>query len=385
LDGRVLPPEKIIFGRREITTDARCDWTRACSNEEVVRGVPISNWMCVYPAKREDTVAKFAELAIDVGRKIGVRMDMPITVPLRDDKPDTYYNEIKKNIDSGIQMIVIVLPMLSDSRYTRVKRLCCIENSIPSQVIVLKTISKPDNVLRTVAQKIVLQMNVKLGGELWRLSIPIKKMMIVGIDVYHKIDKKYQSIAGFVSSMNHDQTRWYSRVCFQMTGQELADSLKVAFAQSLKKYQEVNGFLPDKIFVFRDGVSDGQIPYVTDHEVAQLKSCFSNEYCPSMSVIVVQKRISTRVFAQGPEHGIINPKPGAIVDTGVTSKDMFDFFIVSQHVSQGTVTPTHYVVAYDDTNYKPDYLQRLSYKMTHMYYNWSGTIRVPAPCQVIIL
>ena len=30
---------------------------------------------------------------------------------------------------------------------------------------------------------------------------------------------------------------------------------------------------------------------------------------------------------------------------------------------------------------KPDHIQRLSYKLTHLYYNWPGTIRVPAPCQ----
>jgi len=30
-------------------------------------------------------------------------------------------------------------------------------------------------------------------------------------------------------------------------------------------------------------------------------------------------------------------------------------------------------------------LLRLSYKLTHMYYNWPGTIRVPAPCQVNIV
>ncbi len=251
-------------------------------------------------------------------------------------------------------------------------------------MIVLKTINKAENVLRTVAQKIVLQMNCKLGGELWRLSIPIKKMMIVGIDVYHKIEKKYKSIAGFVSSLNQDHTRWYSRICFQMVGQELADTLKVAFMQSIKKYQQANGFLPEKIFVFRDGVSEGQIPIVAEHEVAQLRSCFTSEYCPQISVIVVQKRISTRIFAEDPSRQIVNPKPGTVIDTSITSKDMFDFFLVSQHVGQGTVTPTHYIVAYDDTNYKPDYIQRLSYKMTHMYYNWSGTIRVPAPCQVNI-
>ena len=26
-------------------------------------------------------------------------------------------------------------------------------------------------------------------------------------------------------------------------------------------------------------------------------------------------------------------------------------------------------------------LPRLSYKLTHLYYNWPGTVRVPAPCQ----
>lgn len=30
-------------------------------------------------------------------------------------------------------------------------------------------------------------------------------------------------------------------------------------------------------------------------------------------------------------------------------------------------------------------IQKLSYKMTHLYYNWNGTVRVPAPCQVSII
>jgi aubergine-like protein len=161
----------------------------------------------------------------------------------------------------------------------------------------MKTINKADNVLKTVAQKIVLQMNVKLGGELWRLTIPIKKMMIVGIDVYHKTEKKYSSIAGFVSSLNHDQTRWYSKVCFQMVGQELTDTLKIAFMQALRKYQEVNNFLPDKIIIYRDGVSEGALSTVSEHEVSQLRSCFASDYCPTMAVVVVQKRINTRIFS----------------------------------------------------------------------------------------
>lgn len=62
----------------------------------------------------------------------------------------------------------------------------------------------------------------------------------------------------------------------------------------------------------------------------------------------------------------------------------YDFFLVSQHIRQGTVSPGHYVVVYDDIGWKPDIMQALSYKLTHLYYNWPGTIRVPAPCQVSI-
>ena len=60
----------------------------------------------------------------------------------------------------------------------------------------------------------------------------------------------------------------------------------------------------------------------------------------------------------------------------------YDFFLVSQHVRQGTVSPTHYIVVHDDSDWKVDNMQRLTYKMTHLYYNWPGTVRVPAPCQV---
>jgi aubergine-like protein len=278
-------------------------------------------------------------------------------------------------------MVMMIFPQISDTRYARVKKLCCIECPVPSQVVVLKTISKPDNVLRTVAQKIVLQMNVKLGGELWYLKIPMRGIMTIGIDVYHKTEKRYQSLAGFVSSLNQDQTRWYSKVCFQMVGQELTDCLKPAFMQAIKKYHEINNAYPEKIFIFRDGVSEGQLTTVGEHEVAQFKSCFSSDFSPQMCVIVVQKRINTRIFNWS-NNEFNNPRPGAIVDNDITSRDHFDFFLVSQHVNQGTVSPTHYIVVFDDTKMKPDHIQRLSYKMTHMYYNWSGTIRVPAPCQV---
>jgi len=51
-------------------------------------------------------------------------------------------------------------------------RLCCVQKAIPSQVIIAKTISKPPK-LRSVTEKIALQINCKLGGALWTVTMPL--------------------------------------------------------------------------------------------------------------------------------------------------------------------------------------------------------------------
>lgn len=44
----------------------------------------------------------------------------------------------------------------------------------------------------------------------------------------------------------------------------------------LRKYQEVNGTLPERIFLYRDGVGDGMIPMVKSYEIEQLVKSFSS-------------------------------------------------------------------------------------------------------------
>jgi aubergine-like protein len=38
--------------------------------------------------------------------------------------------------------------------------------------------------LTSITQKIALQINCKLGGELWGCQTPYKDIMVVGIDIY---------------------------------------------------------------------------------------------------------------------------------------------------------------------------------------------------------
>jgi aubergine-like protein len=45
------------------------------------------------------------------------------------------------------------------------------------------------------------------------------------------------------------------------------------------------------------------------------------------------------------------------------------------------VSPTHYVVIADTAQTKPDLIQKFAYVCSFMYYNWPGTVRVPAMTQ----
>ncbi|CAJ0967100.1 unnamed protein product [Ranitomeya imitator] len=155
-----------------------------------------------------------------------------------------------------------------------------VEFSAVDGVVNSRTISNPQK-LRSIAQKILLQINCKLGGELWGVDIPL-----------------------------------------------------------------VNHVLPEKIVVYRDGVSDGQLSVVQNYEIPQLQTCFSTfeKYSPHMVVIVVQKRISTNMYCCNVGE-FVTPAPGTVLDHTVTSREW------------------------------------LTFKLCHMYWNWPGTIRVPAPCK----
>lgn len=208
--------------------------------------------------------------------------------------------------------------------------------------------------------------------------------MICGIDTYHDSERKKASVCAFIATYNQEKTRFFSRATIQETHQELSNNLTITVKSACEFYKKQNGAYPDKIIVYRDGVGDGQLKAVVDYEIPQIQKAFAlldASYDPPLTFIVVKKRGNARFFADRNGGQIDNPPCGTVIDSVVTRDEWFDFYLISQVVTQGTVNPTHYNVIYDSYGLKPDHLQKLSYKLTHMYYNWPGTIRVPALCQ----
>ncbi|XP_069825609.1 piwi-like protein 1 [Dendropsophus ebraccatus] len=380
--GRVAPPERILqSGRAAEYNPQFADWSKEMRGNVLISARDLNNWLLVYTRRNYDAANALLQNLFKITQQMGIRMNRAVMVEI-EDTVGGYLQAFQQNLTDRTEMVVCILSSNNKMKYDAIKKYLCLDNPIPSQCVIARTLSKPQTVL-SVCTKIALQMNCKLGGELWSVDIPLDKMMIIGIDIYHDTLQGKRSIAGFVASMNKGMTRWFSRCVVQDQKQEIVDGLKVCMQAALHAWYKSNGTLPNRIIIYRDGVGDGQLKTMVNYEVPQFMDCIKSagkDYSPKLTVVVVKKRINARFFAVLGGR-LQNPPPGTIVDTEVTRPEWYDFFIISQSVRQGTVSPTHYNVVYDNGGLKPDHMQRLTYKLCHQYYNWPGVIRVPAPCQ----
>lgn len=382
LNGRVLPSERIIQGGRAFEYNPwTADWSKEMRGLPLISCMSLDNWLMFYTRRNADVAQSLLQTLNKVSGPMGIRMQRAVMIEY-EDRQESLLRALQQNVARETQMVVVILPTNRKDKYDCVKKYLCVDCPTPSQCVVSRTISKPQ-ALMTVATKIALQMNCKMGGELWSVEIPLRQLMIVGIDCYHDTAAGKRSIGAMVASLNQGMSRWFSKCVLQNRGQEIIDALKGSLQGALKAYLKYNNSLPSRIIVYRDGVGDGMLQSVVDYEVPQIMQSIKTmgqDYEPKLSVVVVKKRISSRFFARI-DGKIANPPPGTVIDTEVTRPEWYDFFIVSQAVRFGCVAPTHYNVVFDNSGLKPDHMQRLTYKLCHMYYNWQGIVRVPAPCQ----
>ncbi|KAL2092497.1 hypothetical protein ACEWY4_012295 [Coilia grayii] len=382
LKGRVLPPERIIQGTRTFEYSPwAADWSKEMRGVPLISCIPLENWVMMFTRRNSDIAQSLMQTLNKVSGPMGMRMARATMVEY-EDRQDSLLRALQQNVNPGTQMVVVVLPTNRKDKYDCVKKQLCVECPTPSQCVVARTLSRPQ-ALMTIATKIALQMNCKMGGELWSVDIPLKQLMVVGIDCYHDTSAGKRSIGALVASLNQSMSRWFSKCVLQSRGQEIIDSLKEALHAALKAWYKHNKCLPSRIIVYRDGVGDGMLQTVVNYELAQIMQsikALGQDYSPKLTVVVVKKRICSRFFTSI-DGKLTNPPPGTVIDTEVTRPEWYDFFIVSQAVRMGSVSPTHYNVVYDSSGLKPDHMQRLTYKLCHLYYNWQGIVRVPAPCQ----
>lgn len=114
--------------------------------------------------------------------------------------------------------------------------------------------------------------------------------------------------------------------------------------------------LPHRLIYCRDGVGNGQFNdvynEVADYERAwnELRNKHPHEQHPGKLEVIV-------VVANKDHHAALMPKdtkgnclPGTVVDSGITSPYLHDFFLQSHSPPKGSAKMVHYTVLRDDTN-----------------------------------
>lgn len=164
--------------------------------------------------------------------------------------------------------------------------------------------------------------------------------------------------------------------------------LKDMMKERLENYQRLRNSLPKRIIVYRDGVSEGQYATVLKEEMPEMKEAFkkfdtaTRPYRPTLTIVICGKRHNTRFYpveksAADPNLG--NPKPGTVVDQGVTGVYSFDFFLQAHGGLQGTTRPTHYLIVIDENNLSSDIIQKVTHDVSYLFARATKAVSLVSP------
>lgn len=97
-----------------------------------------------------------------------------------DSRGPHFANAIRRNIqESDPQIVVCIVSNKDKSTYDAIKRTCCVELGVPSQCVTSAILnSHKQNTVMSVITKVAVQINCKLGGEIWGVHIPVVEIFL---------------------------------------------------------------------------------------------------------------------------------------------------------------------------------------------------------------
>lgn len=179
------------------------------------------------------------------------------------------------------------------------------------------------------------------------------------------------SVVGVAASYDDYAFRYNITWRLQGKSKEMIEDFQSIMKEHLEFFKEKNGKLPEKIFYYRDGVSESQFDQVMAIEWNDmLQACRAiepnYEKRVKMTIVVVQKRHHTRFFP-GDDIGKDKNKnvpPGTIVDQVIIRPKENHFYLVSHQAIQGVARPTKYCILLDDGDHNIDDLQAFTYNVS---------------------
>ncbi|KAG1734940.1 ribonuclease H-like domain-containing protein [Suillus paluster] len=397
------PPKRLLYGTGPLTVQpAKGSWNLA--NVKFHTGASVAKWAVLVvfdgrnPTSDED-VSRVWRGFKEGCQKSGMTFaNQPPTIGRTSQLPqfrDKDRLEGTKEIKRVIQdlrmgnptFVLVLLPFRDTKLYPGIKRICDVELGIHSITMVLSKVLKPKGSQQYHAN-VALKLNQKLGGINHVLDaesthwLTKKSTMLVGMDVTHPGPASKAgtpSIAAVVATIDNTFAQCPASLRCQESKKEMIDDLKEMMLERLRAYMKKSGSIPQRVIVYRDGVSEGQFDTVLEHgsEKDKILDAFKAihketkglaEYRPQLSIIICGKRHHARF---GPNSRFQSPngntRPGTVIDRRVTAVFDFDFYLQAHDGIKGHVRPTHYTVIYDESGLSADDVQQGTHTASYLY------------------
>ncbi|KAG0692978.1 ribonuclease H-like domain-containing protein [Suillus ampliporus] len=296
----------------------------------------------------------------------------PARDPSRQQAVDLIRQNIKRHIsEKGKPTFILVLLSHRDNYiYPGIKKICDVELGVHTIHMLTDKVLRDANKQDQYFSNVALKLNTKLGGTNHMLDadslkwLTKAKTMIVGMDVTHPgPGVADSSFVQFPASLRCQETK-----------KEMITDLTAMMIERLMFYKGKNRTLPDRVFVYRDGVSEGQFNTVLEEELPKILEAFkkvppAQSYRPKLTIIICGKRHHAKFFPTDSQFADRNgnTRPGTVVDRGVTAVFDFDFYLQAHAGLQGHVKATHYTVVYDENRLGADEVQQGTHTASYLY------------------
>ena len=318
LTGRILQQPTVIYSNKTPMFNQKSRWD--------LRGVrfwtvkKLDNWAClnIHRGQKSDPCHnECVRNFVSVLNTCGIQATLPETTHISVGSSQRLESWIRT---CRVPFLLVVLPNDGSSLYNRIKQLGDVECGIQT-VCVLGMRSKFYKTgTRTIQGKqvlnstqynanVALKVNIKNGGVNHELKsdqlgfISKGKTMIVGIDVTHPSPgsgPSATSVAAMVASSDKCLAQWPAEIRINPARQEKVDTLRPMLEAHLIRWTKKHGSYPEKLLIYRDGVSEGQYQMVLDEELPHLRAACASVYgeqaLPRMTLIIVGKRHHTRFY-----------------------------------------------------------------------------------------
>ncbi|KAF5386770.1 hypothetical protein D9615_001667 [Tricholomella constricta] len=405
--GRILPPPNICFGDGfELTLQRQGQWD--VMRKTFNKAAELPSWTVVDFATCDMSVLStfVLDLVQEMGKR-GMTVSQPHNILRRPGSANVRTVLDDAIGEAGAQMILVILPESAAHIYREVKRYGDITRGVVTQCVKWSRKLANDAQQRRANQyhnNLILKINAKLGGincvpvNPAMAYLALVPTMVLGADVSHPAPGSVlPSISALVASMDKKMSRYAASIRVQTSRTEIIEDFAEMFEIALQNFKKRNNALPQRLFMFRDGVSEGEFKTVLDMELNAMKTPLMTAYgsdlarWPGVTFIVVGKRHHFRFFpldrqSEDPR-GNGNLHAGFVVDQDIVHPVYRDFYLQSQPGLKGTSRPSHYTVLRNDNTLHPkdkkllgaDELQQIAYALCHCYSRATRSVKIPAP------